>query len=255
MVRPEGLLPFKVDRNSAVQKFREWLGSLWFRPNDLKSKSSVANIRGVYIPFWTFDSATHSSWTAEAGHYYYVDVDVIENGRSVTKQERRTRWEPASGFLEKFFDDVPVTASRGLEADLCREIEPFPTAELVPYTPDYLSGFLAEENAVPLEEGLESAKGRMRREIAAECERQVPGDTNRNLQVHSTFSALAYKNALLPIWIAAYIYGGKSFLFLVNGVTGKVSGHAPISWVKVSLVILVVLAILAIIFMANGSSG
>jgi predicted RNA-binding Zn-ribbon protein involved in translation (DUF1610 family) len=250
VVRPEGLLPFQIARDVALQSFRKWMSGLWLRPNDLKSSSRMTTMQGAYIPFWTFDAATNSWWTAEAGYYYYVEVGSGQNRRT----ERRVRWEPAAGQVELFFDDVPVPASRGLDSSLCRDIEPYPTAELTPYDPSYLSGFLAEENAIDLPEALETAKDRMRNEIRSACSREVPGDTQRNLQVQTQFSALAYKNALLPVWIAAYDYKGKPYRFLVNGVTGKVSGVAPWSWIKVTLLILTILTLVLIVFWIAGQS-
>ncbi len=82
----------------------------------------------------------------------------------------------------------------------------------------------------------------------------MPGDTHRNLNVQTNFSALAYKNALLPVWIAAYDYKGKPYRFLVNGVTGKVSGTAPWSWIKVTLLILTILTFVMIILWVAGQS-
>ncbi|MDQ3279880.1 MAG: zinc ribbon domain-containing protein [Acidobacteriota bacterium] len=251
VVRPEGLLPFRISRDSALQSFRRWLQSLWLRPNDLNSSSRVSTMQGAYIPFWTFDAASDSWWTAEAGYYYYVEV---RRGNQ-TVREQRVRWEPAAGTLQKFFDDVPVPASRGIDDSLSRRIEPFPTAELTQYEPSYLSGFLAEENAVDLPEALESAKERMRDEIRAECAQDVPGDTHRNLNVQTTFSALAYKNALLPIWIAAYDYKGTPYRFLVNGVTGKCNGTAPWSWIKVTLLVMTILTLVMIFLYAYGQSS
>ncbi|MFP5246116.1 MAG: hypothetical protein ACLGH0_05435, partial [Thermoanaerobaculia bacterium] len=248
VVRPEGLLPFRITRDSALQSFRRWLQGLWLRPNDLKSASRVASMQGAYIPFWTFDAATDSYWTAEAGYYYYVNV---QRGNQ-TVRERRVRWEDASGTVQLFFDDVPVPASRGIDDSICRSIEPFPTADLTPYEPSYLSGFLAEENAVDLPEALELAKERMSGEIRAECSRRVPGDTQRNLQVRTRFDAVAYKNALLPIWIAAYDYHGRPYRFLVNGVTGKCSGTAPWSWIKVTLTILTIATLVMILLYLYG---
>lgn len=237
MVRPEGLLPFRVDRNTATTRFRGWLTSLWFRPNDLTQKSALSELKGVYVPFWTFDAATHSAWTADAGFDYHVQVQVEENGQLVTRTETRTRWEPAEGVLERFFDDVPVPASKGLPPDLARAVEPFPTAELVPYEPSYLSGFFAEEYAVAVKEALSSARERMTEELYAACGNEVPGDRFRGLNVRTEWSGLAYKNGLLPLWIAAYQYAGKPYRFLVNGVTGKTDGHAPWSWVKIGLAV------------------
>jgi DNA-directed RNA polymerase subunit RPC12/RpoP len=254
VVRPEGLLPFRVPREAAQQSFRGWLNSLWFRPSDLKSRSRITNLQGVYIPFWTFDSATDSFWQAEAGYYYYVNVQVRENGKMVTRREQRTRWEPASGTLQMFFDDVPVPASRGIAEDLSRKLEPFPTADLTPYEPSYLSGFLAEENAVDLPEALETAKSRMRSDIRDACSREVPGDTQRNLVVETAFDAVAYKNALLPIWISAYEYHAKPYRFLVNGVTGQCTGTAPWSWVKITLLVLTILIMVMIVLYLAGQS-
>ena len=252
MVRPEGVLPFRVDRDSAVNKFRSWVRGLWFRPNDLKHKSALTHIQGVYVPFWLFDAATYSAWTAEAGHYYYVTVQVQENGRMVSRQQQRIRWVPAAGRLELFFDDLPTIASRGLDAGLAQSIEPFPTEGLAPYDKAYLSGFVAEEYAVDAREALVAAKQRMEAEIRAACARQIPGDTYRNLVVRTSYSGVAYKNALLPIWIAAYQYGGKAYRFIVNGVTGKSSGTAPWSWVKITFAVLAALAVIAIVLALKG---
>lgn len=229
LVRPEGLLPFAVDFRAAVARFREWIGRLWFRPGDLKEKSSVASLRGVYVPFWTFDAETRSQWRAEAGFHY--QVEVTRGGRR--QSETRTRWEWRSGTLDKPFDDVPVPASRGLDADATRGIEPFPTDRLVPYDPRYLSGFLAEEYGVDLPEAERAARARMTDEVRAACGAAVPGDTYRNLEVETAWSGLAYKGALLPVWVAAYQYGGKTYRFLVNGATGAVAGEAPLSWPKI----------------------
>ncbi|MFN7942866.1 MAG: zinc ribbon domain-containing protein [Thermoanaerobaculia bacterium] len=230
MARPQGLVPFRVDRDRAATTFRGWLSGLWLRPSDLKIRARLATIEGVYIPFWTFDAATHSSWTAEAGYHYTV--------RSGNRTETRTRWEKASGFLEYFIDDLPVPSSHGLEPELVRKIEPFGTGKLVDYAPEFLSGFHAEENAVSLPDAFALAKVRMQQIVFAECGKAVPGDTHRNLRVDTRYSGLAFKNALLPIWIAAYDYKGEIFRFLINGETGKVAGRAPWSWIKITLLVL-----------------
>jgi hypothetical protein len=252
IVRPEGLLPFRVDRDTAVSRFRQWLSGLWFRPSDLSQKSSLASLSGVYIPFWTFDAATHSAWTAEAGYDYQVAVQVQKGGQTVTRYETRTRWERAEGVLEHFFDDLPVEASRGLPADLTASIQPFPTGELVPYEPSFLSGFLAEEYAVGVKDALGTARERMKSILYGLCGQQVAGDRHRNLEVRTVFSGIAYKSALLPVWIAAYQYAGKPYRFLVNGVTGRVSGKAPWSAVKITLAVLVALALLILFAYLRG---
>ena len=87
----------------------------------------------------------------------------------------------------------------------------------------------------------------MTQEIFSACAGQVPGDTQRNLQVSTAWSGLTCKNALLPVWISAYEYAGKPFRFLVNGVTGKVDGNAPFSAVKIALAVAAVIAALVLL--------
>lgn len=239
MVRPEGLLPFRITRDQAAGMFRSWLSRLWFRPGDLGEKAALSALQGVYVPFWTFDAATHSEWEAEAGTPYQVNV----GGRA----ETRVRWEWVSGFLEKFFDDLPVAASKGLPRELTPGLEPFPTKDLLPYEPSFLSGFLAEEIAVDLPEALREARGRMDAEIRAACARQIPAPMHRNLSVKTAWSGLAYKSGLFPIWIAAYDYRATPFRFLVNGVTGRVSGKAPWSVAKIALALLALLLLLLLL--------
>ena len=130
-------------------------------------------------------------WTAEAGY------------RRGSGKHARVDWRPASGFLEHFFDDLPVAASRGIDAALAREIEPFPTAELVPYEPSYLSGFLAEEYAVGLAEAQTLARQRMDATLREACRAEVPGDECRNRRVSTQYSHWHYKSGLVPVWIAA----------------------------------------------------
>jgi hypothetical protein len=123
---------------------------------------------------------------------------------------------------------------------------------LLPYDKAYLSGFIAEEYAVGVKDALAAAKERMEAEIRAACAAQVPGDTHRNLVVRTSYSGVAYKNALLPIWIAAYQYGGTAYRFIVNGVTGKASGTAPWSWVKIAAAVLAAIAVIALVLAVKG---
>jgi ribosomal protein S27AE/ribosomal protein L37E len=230
-VRPDGVLAFRIEKRDAIQRFRSWLASLWFRPNALRLQAALTAIQGIYLPFWTFDADSRSRWSAEAGY------------RRGSGKNARVEWRPVSGTLDRRFDDLPLPASRGLDAATAREIEPFPTGELVPYEPGYLSGFLAEEFAIGLTEAHAAARERMDATLRTACRREVPGQECRNLRVDTVYSNWAAKSGLLPIWIAAYEFRGKSFRYVVNGATGSATGTAPWSWVKVGLAALVILAI------------
>ena len=90
-------------------------------------------------------------------------------------------------------------------------------------------------------------------QVRSACAQQVPGDTHRNLQVKTAFSNMTYKHVLFPVWMASYRYNDKVYHFLVNGQTGEVQGEAPISWIKVALVvaIVVIIAVLIMLLMST----
>jgi predicted RNA-binding Zn-ribbon protein involved in translation (DUF1610 family) len=252
LIRPESLLPFTITREQATARFRHWISRLWFRPNDLQHAAQLGKIHGAYLPFWTFDAFVSSCWTAEAGYHYYEtetysERDASGNTVTRTRQVQRTRWVPAAGSRQDFFDDELVYASRGLPDSLMRRIAPFHLEQLVPYHPSYLAGFAAEEYQVDLPTGWSIAREGIQRQVYARCAGDVPGDTHRNLQVDSAFSQMTFKHMLLPVWVAAYLYGERSYRFLVNGQTGSASGEAPYSWWKISAAILAALVLLLLV--------
>lgn len=249
VLRPESLVPFAVNGDTARTSFRSWLGGLWFRPNALKSSARVEVLAGVYVPYWTFDSMVDSDWTAQSGYYYYVTETYTTqdaNGNPVTRtrQVRKTRWVPSWGNRRDRYDDVLICASRGLPPKLVNRLTTFDTARLVPYQSQYLAGWRAEEYAVELNDGWRSAVGIMEAEQRRRCSRDVPGDTQRFLNVRNNFYQSTFKHVLLPIWISSYRYRDKVYRFLVNGQTGEVTGTAPYSWLKITLFVLFWLALI-----------
>jgi hypothetical protein len=234
-------VPFQVDLAGAKDLYHTWLGRGFFRPSNLKKIGRLEHIKGVYTPFWTYDCSTHSDWTAESG-YYYNETETYtayEGGKRVTRtrQVRKTRWVPSSGSLDGFYKDELIVASRGLDYHLVFKIYPFHLNQLIPYKPEFLSGWLAEEYAIDVRHGWNIAKENVMAKERARCAQDVPGDTHRFLRVNTSINNITYKHILLPIWVASYQYKGKTYHFLVNAQTGEVQGYAPVSWVKVAMII------------------
>jgi DNA-directed RNA polymerase subunit RPC12/RpoP len=255
VIKPESLLPFGVDHDKAVALFRGWLGRGFFRPTPVKqiAKQADAKLQGIYLPFWTLDAFTSSWWRAEAGYYYYETESywaTDSEGKRVrqTRQVQKIRWQPASGSLQLRFDDVLVPATGSVERSMVERIYPFDTGALVPYKVGFLSGWGAEAYTIDLRQAWETGREIIQDRVRQACAREVPGDTHRNLHVNTAFSNMTYKHVLFPVWIASYRYKEKIYHFLVNGQTGEVQGHAPISWIRVALVVVVVAIILAVVF-------
>ncbi|MEM8581825.1 MAG: primosomal protein N' (replication factor Y) - superfamily II helicase, partial [Pseudomonadota bacterium] len=56
--------------------------------------------------------------------------------------------------------------------------------------------------------------------------------------IETRVSDVTFKHILLPVWVAAYRYGGKSYRFVVNGQDGKVAGERPFSAIKIVLAVI-----------------
>lgn len=154
-------------------------------------------------------------------------------------RERRIRWVPAWGRRDDAYDDDLVCASQ-LAPDLMAKLGGFDTKKLVPYRPEYLAGWRAEEYQLDLEGGWAKSQERVVASQQSRCAGDVPGDTHRNLRVRNTISGVRWKHVLLPLWSLSYRFRGETYTVLVNGQNGCVAGKAPISWVKVALFVLAV---------------
>jgi len=234
-IRPRAVLPFKITQTRAGARFREWVSSLWFAPNGLAREAGAGRIDGVYLPFWTFDCATSSSYSGRRGDDYQQTVkDSNGNTTTVTK----TKWRAVSGALDKSFDDVLVLASSSLPTAYVEALEPWPLKELVAYDESYLSGFRAESYSLDLRGGFKAGRRIMANQISAAIKRAIGGDHQVIDELHTSYSAITFKHVLLPVWISSYRYRARVFRFLVNARTGEVQGERPWSWIKILLALL-----------------
>jgi hypothetical protein len=254
-IRPQSLLPFKVAEPAVREQIRRWYKSKWLAPGALKSRALVDTVRGVYIPYWTFDAQVVCPWEADAGHYYYTTETYRDSkGNMQTRQVQHVRWEPASGTVEHFFDDEPIPGTQGISRALLQQVEPFPTNELVTYDTSYLSGFVVEHYQIVLLDAASASEESMRQKLEGLCGAQVPGDTYRNLVIHPTFSARTFKHILVPVWLLTYMYGAKIFHVLVNGFTGRMAGEYPKSFWKVFFLVVGIIILVMIVLLLSQSN-
>jgi hypothetical protein len=259
VIQPESVLPFKVDHAACQSKFKAWLGTGWFRPNDLKALGKLDRVMGLYLPFFTFDALARSVWQAMAGFYYYVTerVAVQQNGRTVYKdqQVRKVRWEPADGRRADRYDDVLVPAVQHERLALITRAGDFDLKGLAPYDSRYLAGFGILNADMPLKMVYEIARRNIEEDQRSKCAGDVPGDTHKDLRVQTALSEQTFKHLICPVWIGSFKYKGKVFPFVVNGQTGTLYGEKPWSAVKIALAVLGAAAALFIfywLFMRGG---
>ncbi|AEF99720.1 hypothetical protein [Methylomonas methanica] len=238
-IQPKSLLPFAIDETNARQRFQQWIAGLWFAPNAVKKYArSDTKLNGVYLPFWTFDSHTATTYVGERGDVYYVQerVQVVRNNRVVTetRQVPKIRWTPVSGRVQRFFDDVLVGASNSLPRKILDALQPWDLQALTPYNENYLSGFRSEYYQVELADGFDLARQVMDNQIYADICRDIGGDQQRIHQVDTHHNGTTYKHCLLPVWSSAFRYRDKPYRFVINGRTGKVQGERPYSVWKIA---------------------
>lgn len=248
----DGVMPFRIDKNSANQRLKDWIKSRWFLPNDFKKRGVEGNFSGIYVPYWTFDSLTFNSYVGERGEHYWVTVGSGKDRRRV----RKTRWYPASGRFQRFFDDVLVCAANKMPQKLLLELEPWPLQSCVPFKPDYLSGIGAETYTISLPDGFSTARQRIRAAVEAETRHRIGGDEQRIHRLDTRHDAVTFKHLLLPVWLLGYTWKDKERQIVVNAATGEVQGERPWSWIKITILVLIIIGVAAAgIAIANRSQN
>ncbi len=249
-ISPNGLLPFKLKAVEARTAMGTWLGSRFWAPNDLKRMAlREGQLHGMYLPFWTYDSATTTDYTGRRGEYYYetetYTVNVNGQSQTRTRSVRRTRWYPASGSVFVAFDDVLVLATDRLQDDHAARLESWDLQDLTTPEKGFIAGFQTMRYDVDLGTGFGRAQAKMQPAIDSAIRSDIGGDVQEIFQKRTSYDRNTFKHLLLPVWAGAYRYRQKSFRFVVNGRTGEVAGSAPVSVWKVLLAVLLGLILVA----------
>ncbi len=255
-IKPRAVLPFALAEETARDAMKEWLGGLWFAPNGLRDYARKGRkMNGIYVPYWTYDAQSETRYSGERGTVYYETRTVLRDGKRKQVRVAKVRWRATSGRVARFFDDVLVLGSRSLPKRFTDALEPWDLAALEPYAPEYLAGFRAEGYTLSLDEGFVEARTKMDAMIRRDIKFDIGGDRQRIHTMDVNLSEMTFKHILLPVWLAAYKYRGKTYRFVVNGRTGRVQGERPYSAIKITIAVitgLFIAAILGYLYAQNG---
>lgn len=256
-ILPGAIIPFFIDDRKANQAFQTWTKGLWFAPNNFKKATlNTDHLKGVYIPFWTFDAQMHVRYSGERGTYYYENerVSVQVNGKTEyrTKQVRKTRWQPVSGQVNGFIDDTLVIASENRKVNVDGKVSNWDLSKTVPFDSKYLAGYITEKYTIPLNKGHLEAEKQADHIAKRWSMRDIGGDTQRIHHCEKELSEETFKHILLPLYISAYTYADKTYKFEINGQTGSLSGDRPYSVWKIIMTILMGIIIIGtVIYFGN----
>ena len=221
-MKPDFILPFRLDKNAAVAALKNYYKGKRLLPKTFSEQNHIEEIKGVYVPFWLFDGRVSADLTFNAtkvhsftsGKYRITETDHFVLRRAGTLDFRR----------------IPADGSTKMPDALMDAIEPFDYNDLKGFSTAYLPGFLADIYDVSAKEASERAVRRACNTAVSELSATVVGYTSCapvNQQV--TMPRVKAKYALLPVWMLSTRWNGKNYLFAMNGQTGKLIGDLPVS--------------------------
>ena len=228
-LRPDLVIPFKLDKKAAKEALKKHLADKKFVPKAFLDNNRIEEIKGVYVPHWLFtcDALGNANFKATQvrtwsdNNYNYKETSYYDVYRS--------------GNIS--FDNVPVDGSTKMPDDLMESLEPFNVNEAVPFNVGYLSGYLADKFDVDATSSMPRANDRIRQSIADNLKKTVDGyDSVTTIQSNMTVLGGDYKYALYPVWLLTIKHKDKDHVFAMNGQTGKFVGNIPTDTKKVKTV-------------------
>lgn len=224
-LRPDGVIPFQTTKEDAMAAFRQLCKGKPLLPTDFASTVRQEKIQGIYVPFWLYDcdgsmdgqyKATRIRTWSDS-HYHYTRTSHYLLTRSVCAD----------------FSGIPMDASTKMDDATMESIEPYDLSQAVDFHTAYLSGFFADKYDVESLTGEPRVKQRVGDSFDDLLQQTFIGynsviPTSKYLQVrHGTARYM-----LLPVWMLHTRYKDNTYIFAMNGQTGRMTGTLPVDKAK-----------------------
>ena len=171
----DAVLPFHIDEANARAEVDKWINGRWFAPSEFKKYNQTGSFSSIYVAYFTYDATAVTDYTGECGRHYTVTVGSGDDEHT----ETRTEWRYVSGRVTNAFDDLPVLANTGLDEEKVRELEPWPTQYVRPFSAEYLAGHLSRTYDLTVEQAFGVAKSSMETTIDYTVRQDIGGDEQR----------------------------------------------------------------------------
>ncbi len=249
-VKPNAVIPFAFEQDNAVSLSRAWAKKRFFAPSKFKKEVSADNVKGVYVPCFTFDSQTTSCYEGRIGITKTRTVGSGKNKRTQTY----VVWRNIRGTFNYSFDDLLVSAGEKIGQTQLNKISPFDTNNSIAFEEKCLLGFAAYHYDKELKDCWSDAKKNIDSRLRSLILGQYVHDRVAYLNVSTSHKSVTYKYVLLPVYVGNYSFKKKLYNFYVNGCTGKVCGKTPKSIIKILITAVVAIAVVVgIALLANGA--
>lgn len=219
-LKPDYIIPFKIDKNGAIQKFKELCGKKKFLPKDFISESRLEEIKGVYFPYWYVDCSANGHINATSKQVRSWMVGDIRHTETTVMGHFR------QGNM--LISNMPEAALKNKDRDILKYICPFDTSGFVPFSMSYLSGYFAErrniESGEIKEQVTEKVKSFSREKLKSTVNAVSVSVKDSSINVGD----LSWRYNLLPVWVLNYKHKDKNYIYALNGQNGKVYGELPV---------------------------
>ena len=206
-LKPDLVIPFKLDKNAAKAGLMQHLSGKRLLPKIFKDQNHIDEIKGIYVPFWLFDT------DADAQVRYRTTKVRVWSDSKYDYTDTSHFLVNRSGSVS--FEHIPVDG--------------FNFSAAVDFQTAYLAGYLADKYDVDAEQSIERANERVKRSTEEVFASTVHGyqtvvTESSNIRLHGGKA----KYALYPVWILNTTWQGKKYTFAMNGQTGKFVGDLPV---------------------------
>lgn len=221
VLKPDGVIPFKRSKEDAKAAFLKLCKGKPLLPKFFTQEQRVEKITGIYVPFWLYNCDGDFR-----GHY---KATRVRHWSDSNYNYTRTEYYHVVRAAESQFASIPMDASKKMENAIMESIEPFDYSQILDFETAYLSGFLADKYDVEAIEGQERVKQRVSASLNSLVGSTIVGYSSvmpMNTQLRVKHGNAKY--VLLPVWMLHTRYKDKTYVFAMNGQTGKMTGTFPI---------------------------
>ncbi len=220
-VKPDAVIPFKASKEDAQAAFLKLCKGKPLLPKSFTGEQRVEKITGVYVPFWLYDCSGSFDGTYQATRVHHW----ADSKYNYTRTEHFLLKRSAAAD----FSGIPMDASSKMDNAIMESIEPFDYTAMVDFETAYLSGYLADKYDVDAKLGQERVRQRVGSTMDSMIQPTLAGYATavpsvKNLNVRHGKA----KYVLLPVWMLHSKYRDKTYVFAMNGQTGKMTGTFPI---------------------------
>ncbi len=226
--KPTKIIPFKFDKDAAKESFIRFAKKKWFVPKDYFAGDNMEKISGVYYPFWVTDADTDSELRAigknvrswRSGDYRYTETTTY----SVYRRG------------ELHFEDISTSAISTEDKNMLEGILPYPPEDYQDFSMPYLQGYVAKKRDIDRDALTGEVKGRMNSYAKSILSATAHYGSLNVTHLDVAILKSHWEYSLLPIWILTYkkkhkkhTSKDKTYVYAMNGSTGKVYGELPVS--------------------------